>query len=158
MRPKTRKSAKRWMCSNAADQMVFTTEKALGELGDKVSASEKADIEAKLGALKEAIKGGRCRRHQGQTGRTAEGLLCSKRKGVQRGRGKRAGRPRTARRRTPAAPLATAATARAATMWLTPTTKKCKLVAARAGAARGAHRCAPGPGPRPLPVLKTGAP
>ena len=43
---------------NAADQMVFTTEKALGELGDKVSASEKADIEAKLGALKEAIKGG----------------------------------------------------------------------------------------------------
>ena len=43
---------------NAADQMVFTTEKALGELGDKVSASEKTDIEAKLGALKEAIKGG----------------------------------------------------------------------------------------------------
>ena len=43
---------------NAADQMVFTTEKALGELGDKVSASEKADTEAKLGALKEAIKGG----------------------------------------------------------------------------------------------------
>ena len=43
---------------NAADQMVFTTEKALGELGDKVSASEKADIEAKLSALKEAIKGG----------------------------------------------------------------------------------------------------
>ena len=27
-------------------------------MGDKVSASEKADIEAKLGALKEAIKGG----------------------------------------------------------------------------------------------------
>ncbi len=43
---------------NAADQMVFTTEKALGELGDKVSASEKAHIEAKLSALKEAIKGG----------------------------------------------------------------------------------------------------
>ena len=43
---------------NAADQMVFTTEKALNELGDKVSASEKSDIEAKLNALKDAIKGG----------------------------------------------------------------------------------------------------
>ena len=42
---------------NAADQMVFTTEKALNELGDKVTAEEKADINAKLDALKEALKG-----------------------------------------------------------------------------------------------------
>ena len=42
---------------NAADQMVFTTEKALNELGDKVTAGEKADINAKLDALKEALKG-----------------------------------------------------------------------------------------------------
>ena len=42
---------------NAADQMVFTTEKALNELGDKVTAEEKADINAKLEALKEALKG-----------------------------------------------------------------------------------------------------
>ena len=42
---------------NGADQMVFQTEKALGELGDKVDASEKADIQAKIDALKEALKG-----------------------------------------------------------------------------------------------------
>ena len=42
---------------NGDDQMVFQTEKALGELGDKVDAGEKADVEAKLNALKEALKG-----------------------------------------------------------------------------------------------------
>ena len=42
---------------NGADQMVFQTERALNELGDKVSASEKADVEAKVAALKEALKG-----------------------------------------------------------------------------------------------------
>ena len=42
---------------NGADQMVFQTEKTLQELGDKVSGSEKADVEAKLDALKEALKG-----------------------------------------------------------------------------------------------------
>ena len=42
---------------NGADQMVFQTEKALGEVGDKVDAGEKADVEAKLNALKEALKG-----------------------------------------------------------------------------------------------------
>ena len=42
---------------NGADQMVFQIEKALGELGDKVDASEKADIQAKIDALKEALKG-----------------------------------------------------------------------------------------------------
>ena len=42
---------------NGADQMMFQTEKALGELGDKVDASEKADIQAKIDALKEALKG-----------------------------------------------------------------------------------------------------
>ena len=42
---------------NGADQMVFQTEKALGELGDKIDASEKADVQAKLDALKDALKG-----------------------------------------------------------------------------------------------------
>ncbi len=42
---------------NSADQLVFQTEKALGELGDKISAGEKSDIEAKLNDLKEAAKG-----------------------------------------------------------------------------------------------------
>ena len=43
---------------NNADQMVFQTEKALGEFGDKVSAEEKNEVETKLSALKEALKSG----------------------------------------------------------------------------------------------------
>ena len=42
---------------NAADQMIFQTEKALNELGDKISADEKAKIETAKDALKEALKG-----------------------------------------------------------------------------------------------------
>ena len=42
---------------NGADQMVFQTEKAMNEMGDKISADEKADITAKTEALKEALKG-----------------------------------------------------------------------------------------------------
>ena len=42
---------------NAADQIVFQTEKALGEMEGKISDSEKSDIQAKLDALKEALKG-----------------------------------------------------------------------------------------------------
>ncbi|OUP05217.1 molecular chaperone DnaK [Anaerofilum sp. An201] len=43
---------------NGADQLVFQTEKTLSELGDKVSADEKAAVEGKLNELKEAIKSG----------------------------------------------------------------------------------------------------
>ena len=42
---------------NGADQMVFQIEKALGEFGDKVDANEKASVQAKIDALKEALKG-----------------------------------------------------------------------------------------------------
>ncbi len=42
---------------NSADQMIFQTEKALTDLGDKVSEDEKADVNAKIDALKEALKG-----------------------------------------------------------------------------------------------------
>jgi molecular chaperone DnaK len=42
---------------NSADSLIHATEKSLKELGDKVEAGEKADIEAALEALKEAIKG-----------------------------------------------------------------------------------------------------
>ena len=42
---------------NAADQVIYQTEKTLNELGDKVSPSEKSECEAKLNALKEALKG-----------------------------------------------------------------------------------------------------
>ena len=42
---------------NTADQMVYTTEKTLADLGDKLEAGEKADLESKKDALKEALKG-----------------------------------------------------------------------------------------------------
>ena len=40
---------------NDADSMVFQTEKALEEVGDKIDANDKAAVEAELSALKEAI-------------------------------------------------------------------------------------------------------
>ncbi|MFR5602128.1 MAG: molecular chaperone DnaK [Lachnospiraceae bacterium] len=40
---------------NDADSMVFQTEKALEEVGDKIDANDKAAVEADLSALKEAI-------------------------------------------------------------------------------------------------------
>ncbi len=42
---------------NNADQMVYQTEKTLEEAGDKLAAEDKAEVEAKLGELKEALKG-----------------------------------------------------------------------------------------------------
>jgi len=42
---------------NGADSMVFQCEKALGEMGDKISADEKSNLETKVEALKEALKG-----------------------------------------------------------------------------------------------------
>lgn len=42
---------------NAADQMVYQVEKILADEGDKIPESDKADIQTKLDALKEALKG-----------------------------------------------------------------------------------------------------
>jgi molecular chaperone DnaK len=42
---------------NAADQMIFQTEKTLTELGDKVTEDEKKAVNEKKEALKEALKG-----------------------------------------------------------------------------------------------------
>ena len=42
---------------NGADQMIYQTEKALGELGDKVSEQEKTEIESATNDLREALKG-----------------------------------------------------------------------------------------------------
>ena len=41
---------------NNADQMIFQTEKTMNELGDKITEQEKADIQPKIDALKEALK------------------------------------------------------------------------------------------------------
>ncbi|MBR3878951.1 MAG: molecular chaperone DnaK, partial [Clostridia bacterium] len=43
---------------NRADSMVFQSEKTLTELGDKVDAADKADVEAAIEKLKETIKSG----------------------------------------------------------------------------------------------------
>ncbi|MBQ9413782.1 MAG: molecular chaperone DnaK, partial [Clostridia bacterium] len=42
---------------NEADQAVYQCEKALSDFGDKVSADDKAAVQAKIDALKEALKG-----------------------------------------------------------------------------------------------------
>jgi molecular chaperone DnaK len=42
---------------NNADTLVYTTEKSLRDMGDKVDAALKAEIEAKTEAVKEALKG-----------------------------------------------------------------------------------------------------
>ena len=42
---------------NAADQMVYQTEKSMNEFGDKVTDADKASVNPKLEALKEALKG-----------------------------------------------------------------------------------------------------
>ena len=42
---------------NAADQVIYKTEKTLGELGDKIDASDKASIESAVADLKEKNKG-----------------------------------------------------------------------------------------------------
>ncbi len=42
---------------NNADQMVYQSEKTIEEMGDKISADDKADLQSKIDALKEALKG-----------------------------------------------------------------------------------------------------
>ena len=42
---------------NTADQMVYQAEKTLGEVGDKISADEKANVQSAINKLKETLKG-----------------------------------------------------------------------------------------------------
>ena len=42
---------------NQADQMVYQTEKILGESGDKLDPSDKSEVESKLASLKSALSG-----------------------------------------------------------------------------------------------------
>ncbi len=42
---------------NQGDQMVYQTEKTVAELGDKLDAAEKAEVDSKLSALKQALTG-----------------------------------------------------------------------------------------------------
>ena len=43
---------------NNAEHMIFQCEKTLGELGDKIDASEKSSVQAAIDKLKETVKGG----------------------------------------------------------------------------------------------------
>ena len=43
---------------NRADSMIFQIEKTLADLGDKVDANDKADVEAAVAKLKETMNGG----------------------------------------------------------------------------------------------------
>ncbi len=42
---------------NQADQMIYQTEKAMEDMGDKLSSSDKATVESAIGKLKETMKG-----------------------------------------------------------------------------------------------------
>ena len=42
---------------NSAEQLVFQSEKALSDLGDKLSADEKAGVQAEIDRVKDALKG-----------------------------------------------------------------------------------------------------
>ena len=42
---------------NQADQMVYQSEKTLGEVGDKIPADEKAKVQSGIDKLKEVLKG-----------------------------------------------------------------------------------------------------
>ena len=42
---------------NSADQMVYQSEKTLGDVGDKLPADEKAKVQAGIDKLKETLKG-----------------------------------------------------------------------------------------------------
>ena len=53
---------------NEADSMVFQTQKALDEAGDKLDASDKAAVEADLNALKALVDSTDTRKHDRCTG------------------------------------------------------------------------------------------
>ncbi|HHV51181.1 MAG TPA: molecular chaperone DnaK [Clostridiales bacterium] len=52
-----KKRRERVDAKNAADQTVYQCEKTLRDLGDKVDEADKAELNAKIDALKEALKG-----------------------------------------------------------------------------------------------------
>lgn len=71
---------------NAADQVIYQTEKTLSELGDKVSESEKAPVQAALEDLKTKNKGNDIEAIKAATRCRAEGVLRHLREAVSAGR------------------------------------------------------------------------
>ena len=81
---------------NQADSLIYTTQKTLTDMGDKVDAATKSDIESKIATLKTAIEGGDVGGHEAAHRRADEGLPQAGRADVRQGR--RRGRPRSRRR------------------------------------------------------------
>lgn len=44
---------------NQAENLIFQSEKTLGEVGDKITDEEKKDVQAEIDRLKELVKNGR---------------------------------------------------------------------------------------------------
>jgi molecular chaperone DnaK len=57
MQKKIRRKKEGIEIKNKADSMVYETEKALKEVGDKISADEKTKVESALEKLKKAMEG-----------------------------------------------------------------------------------------------------
>ena len=55
MKQKTRRRKEAIEARNEADAMVFQTEKALNEVGDKISADEKAKVQTEIDSLKSLL-------------------------------------------------------------------------------------------------------
>jgi molecular chaperone DnaK len=52
-----RKEREKVEVRNEADSMIYTTEKSLKEMGDKISGADKQNIEEAIAALKQALEG-----------------------------------------------------------------------------------------------------
>src|SRR4051812_32274683 len=59
---------------NQADSLAFQAERTLRDLGDKVSAEDRADVEGKVTALREALKGNDMESVKARTSELAESL------------------------------------------------------------------------------------
>ena len=59
---------------NQADALAFQAERTLRDLGDKVSSEDKADVENKVTALREALKGNDLEAIKARTSELAESL------------------------------------------------------------------------------------
>ena len=95
---------------NQADALVHATEKALEDLGDKVSGEERAKVESALGDLQGVLEGRRQGRDRDQGTRAGRGVGRDRAAGLQASQpgGGDAGRRQLGRVRRGAAPVARA--------------------------------------------------
>ena len=84
---------------NQADQMVYQSEKTLGEVGDKIPADEKAKVQSRYRQAEGSPQGRRYRRHQERDRRAHADVLPDEREALSAGEpaGRRTGRSRHGR-------------------------------------------------------------